>query len=316
MRRVSAILGLGAFVTASHGMLRAAALPHISVGLDPIDASSNFFVAQSQGFFTAAGVAVDAQRTTNGAAGAAAVVSGALDVSSMNVASLASALQRNVPLVVVALSEMYSTKTPTTQLLVMKDSPVTGPHDLSGKTVAVNAIGGLADIATHLWLQKNAVDPASVSFVEMPFSVMPDALVTGRVSAVFVAEPGLSAAKRRGARVLASAFDAIAPQFLIGACVANRGWATQNADALQRFAAAMHRGSIWANQHHDQTAIISSTFIHEDVAAIRAQTRATFPENESPAQLLQPVFDAVARYKNTPAIKADDVISPALYKSS
>jgi NitT/TauT family transport system substrate-binding protein len=147
----------------------------------------------------------------------------------------------------------------------------------------------------------------------MPFSVMADALASGRVDAIFVAEPGLSTAKGRGARLLASAFDAIAPQFLIGACVAKRDWAGQNADALQRFAAAMRRASVWANQHHDQTAVIASQAFHEDVASIRAQTRATFPDSQNPAQLLQPVFDAVAKYKNWPTIKAADVISPTLH---
>ncbi|MGA2392128.1 MAG: ABC transporter substrate-binding protein [Candidatus Lustribacter sp.] len=313
MRRISAILGVGAALAAPCGASWAAAPPRITVGLDPIDANSNFFVAQAQGMFADAGVVVDAQATANGAAGAAALVSGSLDITNMNVASLAGALQRNIPLVVVALSEMYTSKTPTTQLLVPNDSPLVGPRDLPGKTVAVNVIGGLADIATRLWLQKNAVDPKSVQIVEMPFAVMPDALTTGRVNAIFVAEPGLSTAKSRGARVLASAFDAIAPEFLIGACVANRAWAAQNTDALQRFAAAMHRGSIWANQHHDQTAVIAGQAFHEDVAKIRAQTRATFAENESPAKLLQPVFDAVAKYKNWPVeIKATDVISPTL----
>jgi NitT/TauT family transport system substrate-binding protein len=315
MRRRSAILSLGAFVAVSRSMSRAAALPQLSAGFDPIDANSNFFVAQSQGMFADAGVAVDLQPTTNGAAGAAAVVSGALDITNMNAASFVGAIQRNIPLVVVGFTEMYTTKTPTTQLLVPKDSALLAPRDLSGKTVAVNAIGGLADIATRLWLQKNAIDPTSVSFVEMPFSVMPDALAGGRVQAIFVAEPALSRAKRGGARVLASAFDAISPQFLIGVCVSDRAWAEKNTDALRRFALAMRRASVWANAHHDQTAVIASQFFHEEVAQIREQTRATFPENGDPAQLLQPVFDAVDKYKNWPvALKAADVISPTLYK--
>jgi NitT/TauT family transport system substrate-binding protein len=315
MRRSSAILSLGALVAVSYGTLGAAAPPQLSAGLDPIDANANFFVAQSQGMFADAGVAINLQPTTNGAAGAAAVISGALDITNMNAASFVGAIQKNIPLVVVGFTEMYTSKTPTTQLLVLKDSPLLAPRDISGKTIAVNAIGGLADIATRLWLQKNAVDPTSVSLVEMPFSVMPDALVSGRVQAIFVAEPALSRAKRGGARVLSSAFDAISPQFLIGVCVSDRGWAEKNADALQRFAAAMHRASVWANAHHDQTAVIASQFFHEEVAQIREQTRATFPENGDPALLLQPVFDAVDKYKNWPVpLRAADVISPTLYK--
>jgi NitT/TauT family transport system substrate-binding protein len=307
------LFGLGAVVAASRGTVRAAALPQLSAGFDPIDANSNFFVAQSQGMFADAGVAVNLEPTTNGAAGAAAVVSGALDITNMNAASFVNALLRNIPLEVVGFTEMYTTKTPTTQLLVLNAAPLLAARDVAGKTVAVNAIGGLADIATRLWLQKNAVDPTSVSLVEMPFSVMPDALASGRVQAIFVAEPALSRAKGAGARVLASAFDAIAAQFLIGVCVSNRAWAAKNTDALQRFAAGMRRASIWANAHHDQTALIASQYFNESVAQIHEQTRATFPESGDPAQLLQPVFDAVTKYKNVPALKATDAISPTLY---
>ena len=143
MRRSSALLGFGAFVAASRSRASAAALPQLSAGFDPIDANSNFFVAQSQGMFADAGVGVNLQQTTNGAAGAAAVVSGALDITNMNAASFVNALLRNIPLAVVGYTEMYTSKTPTTQLLVLNGSPLLAARDLPGKTVAVNAIGGL-----------------------------------------------------------------------------------------------------------------------------------------------------------------------------
>ena len=142
---------------------------------------------------------------------------------------------------------------------------------------------------------------------------MPDALTSGRVQAIFVAEPALSRAKRAGARVLASAFDAIAPQFLIGVCVSDRTWAAKNVDALQRFAAAMRRASIWANAHHDQTAVIASQFFNESVAQIHDQTRATFPRERGSGPTAPAGLRCGNEIQERAALKATDAISPTLY---
>jgi NitT/TauT family transport system substrate-binding protein len=312
VNRATALLSLTAFA-ATPLSVPAAVLPKVIAGFDPIEANANFFAAQSQGYFERSGLIVDLQRTTNGAAGAAAVVSGSFDITIMNVASLASAVQRNLPFVVIALGEMYTAKAPTAQLLVAQNAPMTNARDLQGKTIAVNALNGLAHVAARLWLEQNGAEAGATSFIEMPFALMADALFSARVNAIFVAEPALSAAKRRGARVLANAYDTIGSEFLIGACVSTRAWATQNLETVRRFSSAMHQASIWANHHHDETAVIASAIVNQDVAAIRAQTRATFPEGQLAPALLQPVLDAVTKSGHRSAtLSAADIISSAM----
>jgi NitT/TauT family transport system substrate-binding protein len=294
----------------------AAAAPAVRVAFDPIDAACNLFTAQAQGFFTRAGLAVDLQQMVNGSAGAAAVLSGALEVTNINVASLLSAYAQKIPFAVIALGEIYTSTSPTLQMLVTKDSPLQTARDLNGKTIAVNAVHGLASVASRVWADKNGGDSTTLHFAEMPFSVMATALSQRRVDAIFVAEPGLSIAKRSGdARVFASANDAIAPVFQVGVCVATRDWVAKNLDLARRFNQAMHEGSVFANRNHDRTAEIDSPIMHMPVEEIRAMTRATFPENQRATALIQPVIDAAARYGVVPpSTRADEMISTGVLR--
>lgn len=289
----------------------AAGQPVMRVAFDPIDAACNFFTAEAQGFFTRAGLTIEMQQMVNGAAGAAAVLSGALESTEINVASLISAYARKVPFTVIALGEIYTSAAPTLQLLVAKDSPITSARDMNGKTIAVNAVHGLASLATRAWVDKNGGDSTTLQFAEMPFSVMATALSQRRVDAIFVAEPGLSIAKRSGdARLLANANDAIAPVFLVGSCIGTRDWVAQNLDTARRFNQAMHAASIFANHHHEITAAIDSRVMQLPLDAVRSMTRATFPEGQRATALLQPVVDTAAKYGVIPAsTRAADMIS-------
>lgn len=274
----------------------AADLVPLRVAFDPIDSTCNFLTAQAQGYFAAQGLAVERVELPNGPAGAAALIAGSLELSNVNIASLVAARNKKLPFSIVAMGEMYTSAAPTTQLLVLRTSPLASAREIEGKTIAVNTINGLAYIATRDWMAKAGADPTTVRFLEMPFAAMPDALSTGRVDAIGVTEPRLSIAKRRDARVLASVYDAINPSFLIGACVATDDWIAKNAEVAHRFSLAVHQASIWANHNRDRTAEIVAAATGVGIDDIRSMTRATFPENQHGVALVQPVIEAVARF--------------------
>jgi ABC-type nitrate/sulfonate/bicarbonate transport system substrate-binding protein len=262
---------------------------------DPVEAESNFYSALRANFFSKDGLAVDATALKNGAANAAGLLAGSIDVAGVNISSLLAAHQRHIPFTILALGEMYTAVTPTAQFLVPSDSPVTSPRELSGKTVAVNIINGLGHLAARAWIDQSGGDSTSVRYVEMPFDAMPPALAARRVDGASIVEPQLSIAKRES-RVLGDHYSAISRQFLISAWVATQDWVAKNPDAARRFNLAMREASIWANRNRDRSAEIASGMMHADVGAIRAMTRATYPERQSGLALVQPVVDAAARY--------------------
>jgi len=58
----------------------------------------------------------------------------------------------------------------TTALVVAKNSPLRTAKDLSGKTIAVNALLGIQQIAAEAWIDKNGGDSTTVKFVELSIS--------------------------------------------------------------------------------------------------------------------------------------------------
>lgn len=82
---------------------------------------------------------------------------------------------------------------------VKKDSPITSPADLKGKTVSINALGGGIYAPFALLLKRNGVDAQKdIKMVEIPFPVSEDALKTGRVDAAVMNQPFAAKAEANG----------------------------------------------------------------------------------------------------------------------
>lgn len=273
---------------------RAADMVTLRAGNVPIDSSSEIFAAQSEGFLAKAGITVEIQSFTNGNAIAAALVSGALDLGGVNVLSLASAHEKGLPLKIVGSGATYTTKNPTTVMLVPNASPLHGPRDLAGKTVAVNVLQGIAHVSAEAWIDKNGGDSKTVKFIELPFAAMPAALAANRVDAAVVAEPQITQS-RADTRLLGKSYDGIGDLWMIDAWTANDRWINANPEVARRFSEAMRQAAVWANANHDKTAEFVSAATKIDLSIVREMRRATFLEHVN-LSVVQPVIDVGAKY--------------------
>jgi NitT/TauT family transport system substrate-binding protein len=297
MQRQTVLTGLGAALAlplAGVRAARAADTVTLRVGNVPIDSSSEIFAAQSEGFLAKGGIAVDIQSFTNGNAIAAAVVSGALEVGGINVLSLASAHEKGLPLKILASGSTYTTKNPTTVMLVPNASPLKAARDLNGKTVAVNVLQGIAHISAQSWINKNGGDAKAVKFIELPFAAMPAALSASRVDAAVVAEPQLTQS-RGDTRLFGKSYDGIGDLWMIDAWVATDAWIAANPVLAKNFSEAMRQAAVWANRNHDKTAELISSATKIDLAVVRAMRRATFLEHVN-LSVVQPVIDVGTQY--------------------
>jgi len=296
MKRRTILAGLAVWgVSAARARpARGTDLTTLRVGNVPVDSSSEILAAQSEGFLARAGIAVDIQSFTNGNAIAAAVVSGALDVGGVNVLSLAAAHQKGLPLKIAASGSTYTTKNPTTEMLVPLASPLQTARDLIGKTVAVNVLEGIAHVSALGWIDKNGGDSKQVKFIELPFAAMPAALTANRVDAAVVAEPQLTES-RADTRVFGKSYDGIADLWMIDAWTVSEAWLVANPDLAQRFSDAMQQAAVWANRNHDKTAELVSNATKIDLSIVRAMHRATFLEHVN-LGVVQPVIDVGAQY--------------------
>jgi NitT/TauT family transport system substrate-binding protein len=270
-------------------------LPMVKVATTPIDVGAEVLYANDMGFFKKHGLSVDVQFIDNGAAIASAVASGAIDVAQGNVVTLATAHDKGLPFVVVAPAALYSSSSPTSALIIAKNSPIKTAKDLNGKTIGITGVKNITQISVMAWMDQNGGDPNSVKFIELKFSEMAPAVAAGRIDAGVTAEPDLTDAVTSGtARILTPVYNAIAPSFIIGAWFTTSDWAKAHADLLARYVAAITEAGAWANKNQPASAKILEKYTK--IESKPGMKRVVFPE-KSDLALMQPLIDATAKYK-------------------
>lgn len=289
---------LGALAAASVTLPLGAAAQSapVRMGVVPTDSYAEPYYAQESGAFARAGLAVELSVFTNGSAMAQAVAGGALDLALADPIQVANALRHNLNFAILAPSYTYDTESSTTDLCVQKNSPVRGPKDLEGKTVGVNALKSVTELATREWIRQGGADPNKVQFVELGISAVVPGILRGTVTAAVVSEPNLSSALGDVA-VLAKTFDGVAngKPFYLNTFFGRREWLAADRDRSKKLAAAIYEAARWANTHRAETAPILAKYAKIDLERLHAMARATYATSLDP-KLLQPVLDLGLRY--------------------
>jgi len=266
----------------------------LRVATIPSDSGSDVYYARDQGFFKAAGLNVEIDTISSGPAIIGAVSGGSYDIGAGNTVSIAAARERGIPIKMIAPGALHSTSAPTDLLMVEQKSSFRSGRDLNGKTIAVSTLSGLNALSVQAWITKSGGDLSTIRFIEVPFPAMAAALDQGRVDAAEMAEPFVTANKD-SLRVLADANNAIGEHFLIDAWVASDSWLLQHADAAKRFAAALHDAHVWANAHHEESAVILVRYLKMPLGVVNAMTRASFGTALDPL-LVEPLLNTAAKY--------------------
>ena len=117
--------------------------PALRVGATAVDCCAAAYYAADEGFFRSAGVSVDLATYNNGAAVAAGVASGTLDVGISTPMQIAGAVARGLPFVIIAPGALGTPDAPTTTLCVAGGSPLliaaAAKRGSSGRAVLISA---------------------------------------------------------------------------------------------------------------------------------------------------------------------------------
>jgi|ERR1700677_1152259 NitT/TauT family transport system substrate-binding protein len=290
----------------------AQASQHLVVGASAIDGSAGVVAAAHEGYYEKAGLDVEIV-VSGGAAGAAAVAGGSMQLASSNLVTLIKAHLNGVPFQLVAPVSAYDTNNPTQVMVVRNDAGITKASDLNGKTIAVTALGDLLSTATLAWIDQNGGNSSTVKLVEIPPSAEAAALEQNRVQAAALAEPFLSQAVATGqVRVFAKIFDAISPHLVEAAIFGETDYINAHPDLIQRFVRATIAGNRFANQHPDQTLPWMVDFAKLDPTVMRSARRERFAESLDVAQI-QVEIDALLKLKLIDRrFDARDMISPVV----
>jgi NitT/TauT family transport system substrate-binding protein len=274
----------------------AQAAPVVRFATSPAEGYAQAFYAQDAGIFQKAGLNVDVQLLGSGAAVAAAVAGGAVDVGITTIVNLANAITRGVPFVLVAPAVLTTVKVPSGLMIVTKSSPVRSAKDLEGKIIAVPALKQVVDLAVKVWMTKEGADPAKAQLVESSFADMGPGLERGTFAAAVISEPSLTAAMNRNTlRVLGNPYGAIAPEYTIAGWITTTSFRDKNPELIRKVADALFESARWANTHPNETAAIVSRITKVDIETIRNEKRPVFEERLNLAEL-QPQLDAAIKF--------------------
>ena len=270
----------------------------IRVGATGNDTAAEVYYAEELGMFKKRGIQVQIENMRSGAAEAAAIVGGALDVGEQNVVSMAHAHERGLPFKYVAPAGEYVSSASTTSLVVAKSSALKSGKDLEGKTVAVSALGDLMQIGASAWIEKHGGDPAKVKFIEVPSAEIGAAVGRGTVEAGVIAEPSLTMAEDGGqVKVLAQPYDAIGERFMINGWFASDDWVKKNSATAKKFADAVLEAGKWANAHRTESAKILDKHSRADASVVARMRRAVYGERFD-VKAIQGVIDAAVHFKS------------------
>ncbi|MBV9794581.1 MAG: ABC transporter substrate-binding protein [Actinobacteria bacterium] len=256
--------------------------PDLTVAVVPAISAAGLYIAQQRGYFTAAGLHVKIVPIASGVNAIPDLLSGSVDVDEGQWAADLAAEAKGV-VKLHALAAASAGGPGVQEIVVPAKSPVTTVQQLRGKTIAVNALGGLAVLVTDIMLASHGVPPSSVHYVVMGFPDMGAALAAHRVDAAFIAEPSLSAAEDSvGAQPLFDVDTGPTQNIPISGYVTTAAWAEKYPRTAAAFVAALERGQRVAgtNRAAVEQALIPALHISKTTAAVMAL--GTFPLTVNP----------------------------------
>lgn len=270
----------------------------VKVGVLPISNVAPLYLGMKKGFFKAEGLEIEPSIGQSGNELVTGMVSGSFQFSFLGYVPLMSARSQGLPVKVVANADngAETAEKEWTLILTKKGSPIKEPADLAGKTIAVNALKGVGEVAIKAALDKRGVDPESVKLLEVPFPEMPAALSKGRVDAIWAPEPFLTSVLGEGGQDVEAPLTTLGKKFPNGNYATTEKYLNENKDVVERFARAINKSSDYATQHPDEARATIPTFTKIPPEVAKKIRLPLWPPQIDRAQLQQ-LADYAVKYK-------------------
>lgn len=242
MRKTALTASLAVMALAIAGMVTPAQsapeTKNITIGMTSSSVFLNAFVAKDKGYFEKHGLDVTIQ-PMQGMTSISSVIANSVQFSGPTPSNFLQAVDNGLDLVVAAGAYAFPTPSKVGVLLPV-DTKIKTPKDLEGKKFGVPGINALQHILVRKWLRDNKVDVSKVTFIELKFPQIPDALKTGQVDAASANEPFYQRVIEQ--KIGKPFFDlsTLIPNGTQGAMyVTSREWAKKNPETIKAFRAAL-----------------------------------------------------------------------------
>lgn len=222
----------------------------LRVSTIPIIDTAPMQAAIAKGFFAAEGLEVDTTPTAGGAAGLPALAAGQVQIAFSNIISIVLGAKQGLGFEVIAAGSGTGTTLPDLAgIIAKKGSTMKTGKDLEGKRLAVNTRNNIIWLYARAWVQATGGNPDAVTYLEVPFPQMIDALNGDRVDAAFVVEPFLSRGMKTDAVLVGWPYFTVQKKIPVGMYAATKDYIQKNPGVIERFTRAYNKGADWINQN-------------------------------------------------------------------
>jgi NitT/TauT family transport system substrate-binding protein len=257
----------------------------VTVAAVATEGAAGLYIAQEQGLFSKAGLDVTVKTVTSPAAALPALLHGGVDVFVGQYSTFIQAQAAGVGSFRV-LAPGWDLGPRVEAIVVPPHSAVTTVPQLAGKTIAVNAIGGIDQLFTDEVLSGQSVKPAQVHYVAIPFQAIGAALAARRVSAAYLTEPYLTESKQNlGVQVIADPGTGAAHDMPVTGYMVTRAWDQRYPRTAAAFAEAIAQGNAEVKQNPAAFRKAMERQLHLAPQVAGAMAAGSFPNSINAAQL-------------------------------
>jgi len=194
---------------------------------------------------------VDTTPPAGGAVGLPALAAGQVQIAFSNIISIVLGAKQGLGFQIVAMGSGTAGTPPDLAGMVAKSgSAIKSGKDLEGKRIAVNTRNNIIWLYARAWVQATGGDPDKVTYLEVPFPQMIDALRGDRVDAAFVVEPFLSAGTKSGAAQLVGwPYASVQKNIPVAMYATTKDYLQANPQVIERFVRAYNKGVDWINDN-------------------------------------------------------------------
>ncbi|MPZ39049.1 MAG: hypothetical protein GEU95_13485 [Rhizobiales bacterium] len=241
-----------------------------------IDAAA-FEAAKANGYFAEEGLEIDTTPVVGGAVGLPAVAAGQVQIAASNLITIVLGVKNGLPFKIIAAGDASSSAPPDLAGVAAKpESGIKSGKELEGKRLAVNTRNNIIWMFARAWVEATGGDLRKVSFIEVPFPQMVDAIRQGRADAAFIVEPFLSVGlKSKEIEVIGWPYATVLKNAPISQWVASKTYIDQNPQVIDKFVRAYNRGTDWINENNRNEKWVSLISGYTRIAPDIVRTAAT-----------------------------------------
>jgi NitT/TauT family transport system substrate-binding protein len=247
MRVLLVVISIAVFCAGA----QAQPLVKVRVSTIPIIDTAPLAAAIAQGYFKEQGLEVDTTPTVGGATGLPAVAAGHIQIGYSNIVSIVLGAHQGLGFQIIAAGSASGDSPPNTAgLFARKGSGFKTGKDLEGKRVAVNTRNSINWLVVREWVQLTGGNPERLTFLEVPFPNMTDAVRGNQIDAGFTVEPFLSAGVSAGTtEIVGWPDDRIMKRVPISQFAATRSFIQANPALIERWVRGYNKGIDWVNRN-------------------------------------------------------------------